>query len=282
MNKNCAKHMSESSSAPEEGKSNLPPPVEIAKMAAALRGALKLDRKEAIEEAIALYLEAAIRYDQLAGLPVDQIALELEDSSFPDRLFENIQSPKLRLYPDDAKLDPETKSQYFSAGLDPVREYLFKQTKNLHWNKSRTVREAIKLFYLDRAYIHNEENAGAIRSLEREHKKLVKEKGVTIETRRNAMSIRGRQLRWDGPARFNKFMERCATREDIDSEGSGENHALGRPERVLYWELQESFLNELVRWRLNVKKRGGIKALAKALKKYWDPGYLTNDNLGRV
>jgi hypothetical protein len=272
--------MSESED-PNLGGASLPPPVEIAKIAAALRDRT-LDKKTAIEEAIAFYLAAKVRCEQLAALPVHQIASELEDLSFP--LFASRESLKLRLYPDGAKLDPETSSQYFRDGLDPVREYLFRQATNLHWNKSRTVLEAIKLFYLDRAYINNEENVEAIRSLEREHKKLVKERGVTIETRRNGISIRCRQLRWDGPARFNKFMEDCVTWEDIDAERSGEDYVIGPPARILYWEFHESFLNKLVRWRLDLKKkqRGGIKALAKKLKKYWAPGYLTNYNLGRA
>lgn len=198
--------MSESSSAPEECKSNLPPPVEIAKIAAALRDRT-LDKEAAIEEAIAFYLAAKVRYEQLAALPVHQIASELEDSSFLDRLFETKKGPKLRLYPDGAKLDPETRSQYFSAGLDPVRKYLLKQAKNLHWNNSRTVLEAIKLFYLDRAYTNNKEYAEEIRSIDRQNKKRV-ESGVPIESLYN-------ERRLNGPVIFNRFMDRCATREDI-------------------------------------------------------------------
>jgi hypothetical protein len=270
--------MSESSSAPEEIKPNLPPPVEIAKIAAALRRGPRLDKDAAIEEAIAFYLAAKVRYDELAALPVDQILSKLQDSYFLDRLFAPIKSPKRRLYPDGAKPDLETKSQYFSGGLDPVRQYLFDQAKHLHWNKSRTILEAIELFKLDRAYTNNEEHAEEIRSIDRENKKRV-EDGVPIERLYN-------EWRMDGPVILNRFMNRCTTREreDIDSEVSEENDAPGRPGRVLYWEFEESFLNDLVRWRLDVKKkkRGGIKAVAKAMKKYWAPGYLTNHNLGRA
>ena len=95
--------MSESASAPKEGKANvptsalsessstsknegteLPPPIEIAKVAAILSRGRNLARKEAIDEAIAFCLEAGIRYSELAKLTLDQIVLEVGDLALLD------------------------------------------------------------------------------------------------------------------------------------------------------------------------------------------------------
>jgi hypothetical protein len=72
--------VSQSSSTPEARKSILPPPVEIAKIAAALRRSAALPTKEAIDEAIALYLET--------GLSIVQVAMETEDLALLDLLSE--------------------------------------------------------------------------------------------------------------------------------------------------------------------------------------------------
>jgi len=254
----------------EESKTVLPPPIEIAKIAAVLIRGGEMDRSAAIDQAIALCFHADSRYAQLVDLPLDQIIMKLADPTLVDLALENLNRPKkLRLYPNGAKLDPETKIKFFQGGLDPVRNYLSKQASNLHWNTSRTVREAIELFHLDRARIHNEKNMDAIRSLERKHRKMAKERGQTFDFFRNGMHIPPDQLRLDGPAMFDQFMQGCAVWDKGESEGSGQNHGLNRRGHVLYWEIEQPFLNKLVRWRLDVKKRGGIKAVAKALRKYW-------------
>lgn len=265
--------MSESSSTPKEELTELPPPIEIAKVAAILSQGRNLDRKKAIDEAIALCLQAGLRYEELVELRLDQIVMELGDTALLDLALKKINRPKkLRLYPDGAKIDPETKSRFFQAGLDPVRHYLAKRAPNLNWNKSRTVREAIELFHLDHTHIHNEENAKAIRSLERKHEKmakeLAKESGKPLDFR-DGMDIPDQQRRLNGPTMFDHFMDGCAVWDESHSEGSGQNHGMKRPKRVLYWEFEQPFLNALVRWRLDVKKRGGIKVVAKTAKKYW-------------
>src|SRR5206468_10080051 len=97
--------MSESSSE-AENKTDLPPPLEIAKIAAVLCWDSGLDKKAAIEQAIILCLKAAIRYGELVPLTLDQIISELGDAPLLDWALENMKpAKKLRLYPDDARLD---------------------------------------------------------------------------------------------------------------------------------------------------------------------------------
>src|SRR6266566_6385633 len=117
--------MSESSSTPQEEGTELPPPIEIAKVAAILSRGRNLDRKKAIDEAIGLCLEAGIRYSELVNLTLDQIFLEVGDTALLDRVLEYLnRSKELRLYPDNTRLDPETRSKFFEGGLDQVRSYL--------------------------------------------------------------------------------------------------------------------------------------------------------------
>jgi hypothetical protein len=132
--------MSESSSTPKEEQTELPPPIEIAKVAAILSQGRNLDRKKAIDEAIALCLQAGIRYGELVELRLDQIVTELGDEALLDWALKQINRPKkLRLYP-DARLNPKTKIQSQLDRSDEVRDYLVKHAPNLNWKKSRTVR----------------------------------------------------------------------------------------------------------------------------------------------
>ena len=65
------------------------------------------------------------------------------------------------------------------------------------------------------------------------------------------------QIRRDGGLEYEDFMDRAAVRAEGTREG---DHF--RPGKELYWELPESFLDKLVRFRLNVKKTpGGIRSL---------------------
>src|SRR5437016_4186640 len=131
--------MTESSSTPKEKGTELPPPIEIAKVAAILSRSRNLDRKEAIDEAIAFCLEAGIRYSELAKLTLDQIFLEVGDTALLDWISERASRPKkLRLYPDNARVDPETQKQFFHDRLDEVRSYLQKKAY-LHMRKTRSV-----------------------------------------------------------------------------------------------------------------------------------------------
>ena len=114
--------MSESSSPPKNEGTELPPPIEIAKVAAILSRGRNLTRKEAIDEAIAFCLEAGIRDSELAKLTLDQIFLKIGDLALLDRISER-QPNKLRLYPDNAKVDAKTRSQFFDGAFDEARSY---------------------------------------------------------------------------------------------------------------------------------------------------------------
>ena len=88
--------------------------------------------------------------------------------------------------------------------------------------------------------------------LERKHQEMAANRGITMEQLRNGMGIPSDQLRRNGLQEFLDFMRRSEVREN-DHEG-----------KRLYWELEESFLDKLIAWRRDVKKRpGGIKQLEK-------------------
>jgi hypothetical protein len=246
--------MSKSPSTPKEERTELPPPIEIAKVAAILSQGRNLDRKKAIDEAIAFCIQAGIRYEELIDLRLNQIVMELGDAALLDSASEiTSRSKKLRLYPDKANVDVETQKQFFEGSLDAVRSYLSKKAPHLNWTKSRSVRDAIELFHLDRARRHNDKNAAAIASLERKHQKMARKVNKTVERIREGMHIGDDERRFDGRAMFDEFMAKRAEFEE------------GGP-RVRYWELEDSFLDSLIAWRRDVKKRGGIKALTKQLK----------------
>jgi hypothetical protein len=261
--------MSESSSTPKEG-TELPPPIEIAKVAAILSQGRNLDRKKAIDEAIALCLQAGIRYAELVELRLDQIVVELGDAALLDSALTTSRPKKLRLYPDDAKPDVETRKQFFEGDLDQVRSYLQKRAAYLNMLKTRSVLSTIELYFLKTAHDHNLDNKEKIEELEKKYdraaKQRTKESGriVTVDEVRNGWELTEHdRVRRDGEREYEDFMDRAAVRAD----GTWEDHRF-RPGKVLYWELPESFLDKLLNFRRTLKEgRVGIRDVEAELKR---------------
>ena len=261
--------VSQSSSTPKEERTDLPPPIEIAKVAAILSRGRNLDRKEAIDEAIAWCLEAGFRYAELVELPLDQIFREVGDTALRDWGLALVsRSKKLRLYPDNARVDPETRIQFFDGNFDEARSYLHKKLPYLNMKKTRSVLFTIKLYFLKTAHDHNRRNRKKIEKVEKRCARLAKKRTkkigrpVTIDEIRNGMQLWDDQIRRDGNHEYDDFMDRAAVR----AEGTSEGHHF-RPGKVFYWELPESFLDKLVRFRLDVKKMpGGIRSLQSQLR----------------
>ena len=130
----------------------LPTPVEIAKIAAALKRRDQND-ETAIGDAIRLYLRSLIECRKLAPLSLEEMILQAGDEDLMSWALGELTRPvKLRLYPDDAKLDAETRNAFFEGGLDPVRLYL----KNLRLKSTRMVKQTLRLFFVDEGEGHNE------------------------------------------------------------------------------------------------------------------------------
>jgi len=169
-------------------------------------------------------------------------------------------SVKRRLYPDGARVAAPIRSEFFEGDLDPARKYLTERAAYLNWKTTRQVRYSIRLLFVDEAERHNEHFSEAIVELERKHQEMAANRGITMEQLRNGMGIPSDQLRRNGLQEFLDFMRRSEVREN-DHEG-----------KLLYWELEESFLDKLIAWRRDVKKRpGGIKQLEKKYAKVTSP-----------
>jgi len=131
----------------------------------------------AIDEAIALFLRAKVRYDELVGLTFDQVLKEVGDLALLDRISEREGPPKkLRLYPDNARVDPETQKQFFHDRLDEARSYLQEKAPYLHMRKTRSVLDTIRLYFLKTAHDHNLHNKKKIEELERQFAQAAKQR----------------------------------------------------------------------------------------------------------
>jgi len=280
--------MSESSPAPEEDKTDvpppaitepplitkdkthLPPPIEIAKIAAILsRGGCST--RNAIDEAIALYFQAEARYSELAGQSLGQILKEVGDLPLLDWISERAGQPKkLRLYPDNAQVNAEIRRQFFEGPLDQVRSYLHKKAPYLNMRKTRSVLDTIKLYFLKTAYDHNQQNNEKIEELEKRWAQTAEQatkesrRTVTIDEVRNGWELTEHDpVRRDGEREYEDFMDQAAVR----TQGTWQGHHFC-PGKELYWELPETFLDKVIAFRRNVKKtRGGIRAVRDRVSK---------------
>ena len=249
---------SESPSVPKSKETELPPPVEIAKIAAILSRDRNLQASD-IDNAIKLFLRADIRCEELSKLSLDQIAEKVGALDVLDLLAERAgTSRKLRLYPDRARIDEKTRKDFFNGDLDQVRSYLDHKAQYLRLKTTRSVLDSIRLYFLKKAFDHNERYADSIKKFEEQLPRLAREQSenlrrtVTIDEIRNGVAVsvqtQNDQRRRDGEAEYEEFIERAAARDD--------------KEKVIYWELTESFLNKLISFRRSVKETpGGIQAL---------------------
>jgi hypothetical protein len=263
--------MTESSSTPTEDGTELPPPIEIAKVAAILSRDRNLDRRKAIDEAIALCLEAGIRYAELVELTADQILKEVGDATLLDWALQraNRRKKKLRLYPDEARPGAEIKNKFFQGDLDQVRAYLQKKPAYLNMRKTRSVLSTIELYFLKTAHDHNLRNKEKIEELEKSWARLAKQRTkemrrtVTVEEIRNGWQLTENDaIRRDGDREYEDFMNEAAVRADGISEGH--HFRLGK---VRYWELTEDFLDKLINFRRRLKEAHvGIRDLEAELK----------------
>jgi hypothetical protein len=249
---------SDSFSSPNE-KIDLPPPIEITKIAAILiRGGI-LDKKAAIDEALALYLQTEARYNELGELTFERLLKEIGDLGLLDWVSERAgRRKKLRLYPDKARVDSETQRRFFDGQLDKVRSYLHKKAAYLSMKKTRSVQSTIRLYFRKTAHDHNLKNKKKIEELEKELSRLAKqrtrEKGrtVTVEEIQNGMQLWHDQTRRDGDREYDDFMSKAAVWADGN---------------LLYWELSEGFLETLIDFRRGLKERHiGIRDLEAELK----------------
>jgi hypothetical protein len=242
--------------APSTRKHTLPPPIEIAKLAALLdpKACRGPRANDVLRKAVGLVAAATWTLEYFEELPdlkrMEQKVSWMVDFGFKDTLINDmVAANKLRLY------------REFRAD-DLVKKHLKDQCAWLEIKTTRSVLELIEKYFANSANIHNGKHAEAISALEEQHEKMARERNTTVERLRNGMGIPDNERWRDAKYNYEDFLSKAQVPQPY-ADDKGE---LIKP-KVEYWQIDKDFLDALVVWRRYLKSlKGTLKVPWKTLR----------------
>ena len=280
----------------QPNKYALPPPLQLAKLAALLDGPDQLCRnapEAAVVVAARFFLKVVECHEHFASLKPDDLLILLSATELPtkpelrfdDGILEIYNRRKAerearRLYSDHAKPTADERERYFEGGLDEVRSYLTEHADIFDWKTTQAVLDNILRYFKDLAREHNNKNESAIAAYQEEFekqyeaslRKFAESESIEVSAVSEANKTKVRkwvsrtmrphedQKKQTGKEQFRTYLRTYAIRNP--SSPCGYAYDPTSPKHIIYWELPVSYLDTLIAWRRVVAKRpGGAKSL---------------------
>lgn len=239
-------------------------PVELAKLAAIIDpvGCRSGNSRDALLHALALFEESAnICFTMGSKSAIERLDLlttgtpgSMSGTNAATRLFYAIANPIW-----DAP-QPVLTLAASDNQADTMRPYLAKHLNlegkaaaRKQWSRVRTLHENLKAMFIDRANKLNQDNAPHILAREQREEGEARERGCSIDDIRQDSRLRYDKEQWrDGEADFKSAMERAAVKEG---------------EEISHYEFNQSLMDEFIRWKREIRKNGGIKAVRPLSRK---------------
>jgi hypothetical protein len=234
-------------------------PVELAMLAAIIDpGACQSGNfRSTLLQALALFEESAAICQEMSSRSfMERLEVlekgSLSGSSGARQLFDTLVSPVL------SARQPVLTLAARDEDSDTVKPYLANElnlegkTDRKVWSRTRTIRDNLRLMYIDRANQWNQANVARILAHERHEEEQARRDRLEAERRGVSVGLvsdgRFRPAGgWrDGQKEFEELMSRCEVRKGG---------------KVDHYDIPKVAIDAFLKWKREIRRRGGIKAI---------------------